>query len=123
MLRDRIRAYCDAGEDCSCIILRAAAEEYGLPMPEPLLSACSGLNGGFGINGICGGLLASVMVLGLLFDEDTVKSKRIRLFSMAQERFGALDCGRLSARGGGADCTALLEEIAELLQETIEAPV
>lgn len=122
MLKDRIRAHCDAGEDCSRILLRSAAEEYGLPMPETLLTACSGLNGGFGINGICGGLLAAVMVLGLLFDEDTVKSKRIQLFSMAQERFGALDCRRLSARGGGLDCSTLLEEIAELLQKTIEAP-
>ncbi len=122
MLKERVRAHSDAGEDCARIILQSAAEEYSLDMPETLLSACTGLNGGFGINGLCGGLVAAVMVLGLLFDEETVKVKRIQVLSAAQERFGALDCGRLSALGNGVDCCELLEEIAELLQSTAETP-
>lgn len=120
MLKDRVRVHSDAGEDCSRIILQSAAEEYGLDLPETLFSACTGLNGGFGINGLCGGLIAAVMVLGLLFDADAVKAKRIQFLSTAQERFGALDCGKLSALGDGADCCELLEEIAELLQSVAE---
>lgn len=120
MLKDRVRVHSDAGEDCSRIILQSAAEEYGLDLPETLFSACMGLNGGFGINGLCGGLIAAVMVLGLLFDADAVKAKRIQFLSAAQERFGALDCGKLSALGDGADCCELLEEIAELLQSVAE---
>ena len=63
MLRERVRVHSDAGEDCARIILQSAAEEYGLDMPETLFSACKGLNGGFGINGLCGGLIAAVMVM------------------------------------------------------------
>ena len=51
-----------------------------------------------------------------------MKVKRIQFLSAAQERFGALDCGRLSALGNGADCCELLEEIAELLQSVAETP-
>lgn len=122
MLKDHVRAHSDAGEDCSRILLQSAAEEYGLELPEALFPACSGLNGGLGINGICGGLLAAVMVLGLLFEGETLKTKRIQLLSAAQGRFGALDCCRLSALGDGTDCRALLEEIAELLQTVVEQP-
>lgn len=123
MLKNRVRVHSEAGEDCARIILLSAAEEYDLVLPETLLSACTGLNAGFGINGICGGLIAAVMVLGLLFDKEIVKAKRILLLSAAQERFGALDCCRLSALGSGEDCCELLEEVAELLQNAIETPV
>lgn len=122
MLKERVRAHSDAGEDCARIILLSAAEEYSLALPQMLLSACTGLNAGFGINGICGGLIGAVMALGLLYEEEAVKAKRIQFLSAAQERFGALDCCRLSALGSGKDCCELLEEIAGLLQDVIETP-
>lgn len=119
MLKERIRKYCEAKEGCSRIILQAAAEEYGFSLPKELLDACGGINGGFGINGMCSALVAAVMVLGLLFEEEEVKGRRILFLWKAQERLGALDCCRLS-EAFGEDCGALLEEIAELLQEVIE---
>lgn len=118
MLKARIQDHCDAGENCSRIILQAAAEEYGFSLSEDILAACGGISGGFGVGGMCSGLVAAVMVLGLLYDEEEVKMKRILFLLRAQERFGALDCCRLSALG--KDCSGLLEEIAELLQEVIE---
>ncbi len=118
MLKARIRTHCETGENCSRVILQAAAEEYGFSLPEELLSACCGISGGFGINGMCSGLVAAVMVLGLLFDEEAVKMKRILFLIRVQERFGGLDCCRLSALG--EDCSGLLEEIADILQEVIE---
>lgn len=118
MLKARVRAYCDAGENCSRIILQTAAEEYGFSLSEDILAACGGINGGFGINGMCSGLVAAVMVLGLLYDEEEIKMKRLLFLLKAQERFGGLDCCRLSALG--EDCSGLLEEIAEILQEVIE---
>lgn len=119
MLKAHIRKICMDGEGCSRILLRAAAEEYGFSLPPELLDACSGINGGFGIDGLCSGLVAGVMVLGLLFEEDEVKGRRILFLLRAQERFGALDCCCLSAAFQG-DCCGLLEEIAEILQEIIE---
>lgn len=118
MLKARIYALCDSGENCSQIILRAAAEEYGFSLPKELLAACSGIHGGFGINGMCSALVAAVMVLGLLFDEEEIGQKRILFLLQAQERFGGLDCCRLSALG--ADCRGVLEEIADILQKVIE---
>ena len=118
MLKARIQAYCAAGENCSRTILQAAAEEYGFSLSEDILSACGGITGGFGIGGLCSGLVAAVMVLGLLYNEEEVKMKRILFLLQAQERFGMLDCCRLSALG--EDCSKLLEDIAEILQEVIE---
>jgi len=118
MLKEKVRAYCEAGENCSRIILQAAAEEYGIFLSEEVLAVCGGINGGFGIGGICSGLVASIMVLGLLFDEDAVKMKRILFLIKVQERFGCLDCCRLSSLD--KDCCAVLEGIGEILQEVIE---
>ena len=116
MLKERIQTYCQAGENCSRIILQAAAEEYNFPLSEDVLDACKGISGGFGIGGLCSGLTAAVMVLGLMFDEETVKEKRIQFFFLVQEKLGVLDCMRLSSD----DCGEILEIIGEVLKEVIE---
>ena len=67
MLKERVRAYCEAGENCSRIILQATAEEYGISLSEDILAVCSGISGGFGVGDMCSGLVAAVMALGLLF--------------------------------------------------------
>ena len=118
MLKERVQARWDAGENCSRTILLAAAEEYGISLSADILSACSGIQGGFGIGGICSGLVAAVMVLGLLFEEETAKVRRLQFLMQIQERYGFLDCGRLSLQK--ADCSVLLSEIAEILQDIIE---
>lgn len=118
MLKERVQAYCDAGENCSRIILQAAAEEYGISLSEDILSACGGINGGFGVGSMCSGLVAAVMVLGLLFDEEEVKLRRILFLMKVQEWYGYLDCCRLSALG--EDCSGVLKKIAEILQEVID---
>ena len=116
MLKKRIRTYCQTGENCSRIILQAAADEYNISLSQDILTSCNGISGGFGIGSLCSGLIAAVMVLGLLFDEETVKEKRILFFFLVQEKLGVLDCMRLSSD----DCTELLEMIGEVLQEVIE---
>lgn len=119
MLKERIRRYCEQGDNCAQIILRAAAEEYGISVSEELISACRGIHGGFGIHGMCSGIVAGVMVLGLLCEEEELKQKRILFLLRIQNRLEGLDCGRLSALD--ADCIHVLEEIADILQETLEA--
>ena len=118
MLKERVRAHCEAGESCSRIILLSVAEEYGISLSQDILSVCGGIQGGFGIGGMCSGLVAAVMALGLLYDEEEIKEKRILFLLKVQERFGYMDCCRLSVLG--EDCTPLLMEIAEILQEIIE---
>ena len=116
MLKERIRTYCQTGENCSRVILQTAAEEYGIPLSQDILTACSGISGGFGIGGLCSGLTAAVMVLSLLFEEEVVKEKRLLFFFLVQEKLGVLDCMRLAAD----DCSEILETIGEVLQEVIE---
>lgn len=118
MLKERIRSYCEKGDNCAQIILRAAAEEYDISLSEELILACRGIHGGFGINGMCSGIVAGVMVLGLLCEEEELKLKRILFLLRIQNQFDSLDCGRLSALE--ADCVGVLEGIAEILQEVIE---
>ena len=77
-----------------------------------------GIHGGFGINGMCSGIVAGVMALGLLCEEEELKLKRILFLLRVQNRFGSLDCCTLSALG--ADCSGVLEEIGGILQEVIE---
>ena len=121
MLRERIVEKSLVGANCSQVILLAAAEEYGFALPQEVLDACKGISGGFGIQGMCSGIVAAVMVLGLLFTEEEVKEKRILFLVRIQERLGALDCGRLSAKR--VECVELLEEIAEVLEEIAEAGI
>ena len=118
MLKERVRACCAVGENCSRIILQAAAEEYDISLSEDILVACGGISGGFGIGGMCSALVAAVMVLGLLFDAEEVKIRRILFLMKAQEHFGYLDCCRLSALG--EDCSSVLVKIAEILQDVID---
>ena len=118
MLKERVQAWYKTGENCSRIILRAAAEEYGIQVSDDILLACKGIQGGFGVGSFCSGLIAAVMVLGLMFDEETVKSKRIQFLFQVQERFGSLNCSRLSLLE--EDCEGLLIQIGEILQDIIE---
>ena len=76
MLKERIRTDCGNGDNCSQVILRAVAEEYGISLSEELFCACRGIHGGFGINGMRSGIVAGVMALGLLCEEE-LKLKRI----------------------------------------------
>ena len=48
MLKERIRTDCGNGDNCSQVILRAVAEEYGISLSEELFCACRGIHGGFG---------------------------------------------------------------------------
>ena len=116
MLKERIRTDCGNGDNCSQVILRAVAEEYGISLSEELFCACRGIHGGFGINGMCSGIVAGVMALGLLCEEEELKLKRILFLLRVQNRFGSLDC----CTALGADCSGVLEEIGGILQEVIE---
>ena len=98
MLKERIRTYCGNGDNCSQVILRAVAEEYGISLSEELFCACRGIHGGFGINGMCSGIVAGVMALGLLCEEEELKLKRILFLLRVQNRFGSLIAVRFRLR-------------------------
>ena len=104
MLKERIRTDCGNGDNCSQVILRAVAEEYGISLSEELFCACRGIHGGFGINGMCSGIVAGVMALGLLCEEE-LKLKRIlfllRVDVYKRQGWGCAKAFGISTREGG----------------------
>ena len=116
-MKEKTIAYCRAGENCSLALLRAASDQYGFPLSKELIDSCGAVCSGFGIGGICSALVAAIMVLGILFDPEEAKKKRLFFLLAFREKFVAMDCPTLSA--GKLDCTELMGEIGALLEETI----
>ena len=116
-MKEKTIAYCRAGENCSLALLRAASDQYGFPLSKELIDSCGAVCSGFGIGGICSALVAAIMVLGILFDPEEAKNKRLFFLLAFLEKFGAMDCPTLSA--GKLDCTELMGEIGALLEETV----
>ena len=116
-MKEKTIAYCRAGENCSLALLRAASDQYGFPLSKELIDSCGAVCSGFGIGGICSALVAAIMVLGILFDPEEAKKKRLFFLLAFREKFGAKDCPTLSA--GKLDCTELMGEIGALLEETV----
>lgn len=116
-MKEKTMTYCRAGENCSLGLLRAAADKYGFPLSQEMIDSCGALCSGFGIGGICSALVGAIMVLGILFEPEEAKKRRLFFLLAFQERFGAMDCPTLSA--GKLDCTELMGEIGALLEETI----
>lgn len=117
-MKELIAKYAEEGESCSHIILKAAAEWYGLVLSEEMINSCRAITAGFGIGGICSALVAAVMVLGIMFDEEEAKTKSLLLFSAIQGSYKCMDCARLAA--GCENCTNLLLEIGENLEQIID---
>ena len=116
-MKEKTIAYCRAGENCSLALLRAASDQYGFPLSKELIDSCGAVCSGFGIGGICSALVAAILVLGILFDPEESKNKRLFFLLDFREKFGAMDCPTLSACK--LDCTELMGEIGALLEETI----
>ena len=120
-MKEKALQYYRQGWNCAQCILKAAEAVYGLPVSRQCMNACAGVSTGFGVGGLCSVLIAGVMALGLLFDEATVKRLRVRLFTAFHDKYTCTDCGALKAkRGDGAQCEAIVAEVASLV-ETIVA--
>lgn len=120
-MKEKTMVYCREGENCSLALLRAAADVYGFSLSKEMIDSCGALCSGFGIGGICSALVAAIMVLGILFEPEEAKKRRLFFLLAARERFGAMDCQTLSA--GKLDCTDLMGDIAALLEENIQTEV
>lgn len=117
-MKECVMYWCGEGENCSRAILRAAAEKYGFPYTSELENSCAAVNAGFGIGVFCSGLIACVMVLGMLFDEEEAKARRLDFFMKFREEYGSFDCGSLS--GNRPNCIELMGEMGRILEACIE---
>ncbi|MDR2939564.1 MAG: C-GCAxxG-C-C family protein [Clostridiales bacterium] len=116
-MENKAYGYYKEGYNCSACILKAAEDYFKMPIDEQCYSLCSGVNMGMGVGSTCSALVAAVMVFGLMFDKETVKRLRIKLFSDFSENHKDLSCPRL-AKGPG--CGGLIKEVAALAKAIIE---
>ena len=119
-MKEKTLEYYKEGYNCSQCILKAFEYVYKRPLPEQVFSLCQGVNTGFGVGGMCSVLIAGIMILGLLFDEEDVKRLRIKLLFRFQEKHGDMGCMALvSERKPNMKCEEVVGEIAGLLDEII----
>ncbi len=120
-MENKAYEYYREGYNCSACILKAAESYFQMPINKQCFSLCSGINTGMGIGSTCSVLIAAVMVFGLMFDKDTVKRMRIRLFSEFSRNHRDLSCTTLkSERGSSGNCGCIVKEIARFTRIIIE---
>ena len=86
------------GYNCSQCILKAAEKKFKISLSEQTIKMCSAINNGFGVESICSVLVASVMVLGLIFDAQTARKMRIKFLNEFNSKYGNLNCARLKLK-------------------------
>lgn len=110
-------AFCEEGANCSQAILQAGAKKYDLQLPEEVLRSCSAVSAGFGIGGLCSGIIAGVMLLGLVFDETEAHQKSILFFYEVQDALGGLNCCSIA---GETNCHHAMTVICTALETLID---
>ncbi len=109
------------GYNCSACILKAAEKHFDKTIPKQSYWMCQGINTGFGIGGMCSVLIAAIMVFGFLFDNETVKRLRIKLFNEFKETYPNMNCSELlKERRSGEKCETVVGFIAELTEKLIK---
>lgn len=92
-------------EDFNCAekILYGANQAYKLNLPPAVLKIAAGFGGGMAIGSTCGALTASVMVLSLIFTENTghqspkLKPLIQELFTEYESVMKSINCNELKA--------------------------
>ena len=111
--------YYKSGYNCSQCILKAAAERFNFALPKQCLKMCTSINNGFGIKSTCSVLVACIMCLGLIFNEQSAKRLRIKFLNEFNAKYNSLNCSRLKIENSSdyicekivGDAAALLENI------------
>lgn len=119
-MKDKVLNYYYQGYNCAQCILKSAEQKYRIPISKQSLNLCCGLNNGFGIGGFCSVIVAGIMILGLLFDDKTVKRLRIQLMNAFQDKYSSLNCAELRNKKGEFYCEKFIPEAAEIIDNIIE---
>lgn len=115
MLGQRARQYHNSGYNCSQCILMAFGDIYKVSISEQSLKMCSTVNNGFGVCGMCSVLVASIMAIGIMFEEDMAKRMRIKFLAEFSKKHKSMNCNVLKTQ----DCGELIVEVGELLESVI----
>lgn len=130
MLKELIEGGFGSTQDFNCAekILYGSNEVYNLGLEKEALKLAAGFGGGMGIEGTCGALAASVMVLSKLFVEDVAhESDRIKtltseLLNSYESKMGSIVCKSLkeSYRSEAEGCKNVIVKAAEVLDEILK---
>ena len=107
------------GFNCSQSVLKAAEIIYNIRVSEQSFNMCKGVGSGFGAGNLCCALVGGIMVFGLMFDENTTKSMRIRLLDLFHQKYGSNQCAVL-LRQMNNDCEQVVADVADMTQQLIE---
>lgn len=121
-MQQKALQYYHQGWNCSQCILKAAEQEYRIPVSKQSLALCNGINTGFGMGGFCALLIAGIMVFGLLFDEATAKSLRLQFLMEVKDKYGSHNCCDLikMRNENSNNCEALVSSIAEVIDKLVK---
>ena len=117
MLKKYALEYYSEGFNCSQCILKAAEKAYKVKVTNEMIKMCSAVNMGFGIGGMCSTLVGGIMVFGLIADENTAKSMRLKLIIEFKEKYGCTECARLQKKAAG--CEKLIADTADMIERII----
>ena len=130
MLYDLLKSGFGNDRDFNCAekILYGANEAYQLGLSKEALKLAAGFGGGMAIEGTCGALTGSIMVLGRLFVKDTAhESSRIKdltkeLFGEYRKVMGDINCAPLKVkyRTEAIGCRDVIFKAAEILDSIVE---
>lgn len=130
MLKGLIESGFGSTQDFNCAekILYGANEVYHLGLEKEALKLAAGFGGGMGIEGTCGALSASVMVLSKLFVEDVAhESDRIKtltseLLNSYESKMDSIICKSLKEnyRSEAEGCKNVIVKAAEVLDEMLK---
>lgn len=117
----------DMDLSCSEKIVYAANQSYSLGLDKKALKMAAGFGGGMAIEGTCGAITGSIMVLGIMFvDKSAHESTRIKeltkeLIEKFQIAMGYIDCGPLKEhyRTEEFKCRDIILKAAEILDGII----
>lgn len=105
--------------NCSQCILKAAESEFNIRINKQCYEMLKCHNNGMGIGGTCSALEAGVFLFGLLFDEATCLSLRMKLIHQLQIRFGTVYCCKLKEKINEEDCQKVIGEVADMVMKII----
>ncbi|MCT4563628.1 MAG: C-GCAxxG-C-C family protein [Maledivibacter sp.] len=129
MLKKLIEDGFGKAEDLNCAekILYGANEAYDLGLDKESLKLAAGFGGGMGIEGTCGALTASIMVLSKLFVEnnahasDNIKALTTELLNTYKLKMGDIDCKSLKEnyRSPSSGCHKVILKASENLDDIV----
>lgn len=109
--------YYRQGYNCAQCILKAAEERYNINTSNQCVNSCNAIGGGFGIGGMCGVLIAAIMVFGIMFDMEKAMQLRLRLLTEFNQKYKSINCSAISPKV--PCCENVIKDVCIIMEKLI----